>query len=94
MKKLTYIKTDDNTANLAELLLLEMKNLYAKVSTLTNPQGLAQLYTEDIAAEILNISKSSLNSLRKEGRIHYRQIGTSIRYSLADIFEFEESCKR
>lgn len=93
MEKTTYIKTEDNTANLAELLLLGMKDLDAKVSALTNPEGLARLYTEDKAAGILSISKSSLITLRKEHKIHFHQIGTSIRYSLADIIEYEEKCR-
>ena len=94
MEKTTYIKTEDNTANLAELLLLEIKDIQAKVSALTNPEGLAKLYTEDKAAEMLGISKSSVITLRKEHKIHYRQIGNSIRYSLADIIEYEEKCRK
>jgi hypothetical protein len=94
MEKTTYIKTEDNTANLAELLLLGIKDIQAKVSALSNPEGKAKLYTEDQAAKILCISKSALITIRKQGKIHYCQIGTSIRYSLADILEFEENCRK
>ena len=94
MEKRTYIQTDDNTANLVELLLLEIQNLNAKVSTLSNPLEMAQLFNEDKAAEILDISKSSVITLRKEKKIHYRQIGNNIRYSLADILEYQERCRR
>jgi excisionase family DNA binding protein len=93
MEKRTYIQTEDNTANLAELLLLELKELKAKVSMLSNPLENAKLFTEDKAAELLGISKSSLITLRKEHKIHFHQIGTSIRYSLADIIEYEEKCR-
>ena len=89
-----YIQTDDNTANLVELLLQELAKLRHEVSTLSNPVEMAQLFTEDKAAEKLSISKSALINLRNDGKIHYRQIGTSIRYSLADIMEYEESCRR
>jgi hypothetical protein len=93
MEKKTYIKTDDNTANLAELLLLEIQNLNAKVNMLSNPLETAKLMNEDKAAEMLDISKRALITLRNEGKIHYRQIGNSIRYSLADILEFQDNCK-
>jgi len=94
MEKRTYIQTNDNTVNMVELLLLEIRNLNAKVSTLSNPLETAKLFNEDRAAKILDISKSSLITLRNEGKIHYRQIGKSIRYSLSDILEFEESCRK
>lgn len=94
MEKRTYIQTDDNTANLAELLLLELKELKAKVSMLSNPLETNKLFNECKAAEMLDISKRALITLRNEDKIHYRQIGNSIRYSLADILEFEERCKK
>ena len=94
MEKITYIQTDDNTANLVELLLLELAKLRHELSTLSNPLESAKLFTEDKAAELLGISKRTLINLRSDGKIHYRQIGTSIRYSLADIMEYEESCRR
>ena len=89
-----YIKTDDNTVHLVKLLLQELERLRHEVSTLSNPIEMAQLFNEDKAAEILDISKSSVITLRKEKKIHYRQIGNSIRYSLADIVEYQESCRR
>ena len=94
MEKITYIKTDDNTVHMVKLLLQELVKLRQEVSTLSNPFDMAQLFNEDKAAELLDISKSSVQTLRKDGKIHYRQIGTSIRYSLADIVEFQESCRR
>jgi len=89
-----YIQTDNNTFNLVELLLQKIESLDAKVSMLSNPLESAKLFTEDKGAELLGISKRTLINLRNEGKIHYLQIGTSIRYSLADILEFQENCKR
>ena len=89
-----YIQTADNSTNLVELLLLELGKLRHELSTLSNPLESAKLFTEDKAAELLGISKRTLINLRNEGKIHYRQIGTSIRYSLADILEFQEKCRR
>ncbi len=89
-----YIQTDNNTVHLVELLLQKIENLDAKVNMLSNPVESAKLFNEDRVAELLDISKSSVITLRKEGKIHYRQIGTSIRYSLADILEFQERCRR
>ena len=94
MEKKMYIQTDDNTANLVVLLLQELAKLRHEVSTLSNPLEMAQLFNEDKVADMLDISKSSLITLRKEKKIHYRQIGNSIRYSLADILEYQESCRR
>jgi len=94
MDKRMYIQTDNNTVHLVELLLQKIENLDAKVNMLSNPVESAKLFNEDRVAELLDISKSSVITLRKEGKIHYRQIGTSIRYSLADILEFQERCRR
>ncbi|MDD4972060.1 MAG: helix-turn-helix domain-containing protein [Paludibacter sp.] len=101
MEKTRYIQTDANTANQTELLMKKLENyermnneLMAKVCTLTNPTNYAQLYTEKQAADLLNISIKNLYILRKEGKIHYHQVGINIRYSLGDILEYEESCRR
>jgi len=101
MGKTTYIQTDTNTANLAELQLLKMESfelvireLMAKVSTLTNPLDLSQLFTEQEAADRLSISIKNIYLLRKEGKIHYHQLGINIRYSLGDILEYEEGCRK
>jgi len=87
-----YIETDNNTSNLVELLLLEIKDLNASVRTL-QPNDKAQLFTEKETAYRLCISVRNLVSLRKNQKIHFRQIGASVRYSLDDILEFEESCR-
>jgi len=101
MGKTTYIQTDTNTANLAELQLLKMESfelvireLMAKVSTLTNPLNSVQLFTEKEAAAMLSISIKNLYTLRKHGNIHYHQVGINIRYSLGDIMEYEERCRK
>jgi len=101
MQKTTYIQTDANTANLAELQLLKMasfelilRELMVKVSTLTNPLDLSQLFTEQETADRLSISIKNLYILRKQGKIHYHQLGINIRYSLGDIMEYEEKCRR
>jgi len=54
---------------------------------------MAQLYTEKEAAKLMSISGRMLYTLRKEGKIHYRQLENNIRYSLGDIVEYEEKCK-
>jgi predicted site-specific integrase-resolvase len=61
---------------------------------LTNPLNYAQLYTEKQAAELLSISIKNLYLLRKDGKIHYHQLGINIRYSLGDILEYEERCRK
>jgi hypothetical protein len=101
MQKTTYIQTDANTANLAELLKDKLVNyehiineLVVKVGTLTNPLDYSQLFAEKQAAERLSIFPLTLARLRKKGDIHYRLVGNSIRYSLGDIMEYEERCKR
>ena len=101
MGKTRYILTDAQTANLAELQLLKMESfelaireLMAKVSTLSNPLDYSQLFTEQEAAARLSISIKNLYMLRKQGNIHYHQVGINIRYSLGDIMEYEEGCRR
>jgi len=101
MSKTTYILTDANTANLTELLLnkvssyeLRMQELMARICTLTNPLDYSQLFTEQEAANRLSISVPNLSRIRKQGKIHYRLVGNSIRYSLGDILEYEENCRR
>jgi len=61
---------------------------------LTNPTDLSQLFTEKEAAARLRISNKTLYNLRIENKIHYRQLETNIRYSLGDILEYEERCRR
>ena len=101
MGKPTYIQTDANTANLAELHLLKMvsfeliiRELIAKVCMLSNPTDYAQLFTEKETAAKLSTSIKNLYILRRDSKIHYRQDGKTIRYSLGDIMEYEESCRR
>jgi len=101
MSKTTYLQTDTNTANLAELQLLKMESfelmireLMAKVGTLTNPLDYTQLFTEQETADRLSISIKNLYIIRKQGNIHYHHVGINIRYSLGDIVEYEEGCRR
>ncbi|MDP4239765.1 MAG: helix-turn-helix domain-containing protein [Bacteroidota bacterium] len=95
------IQTDAHTANLTELLLKKLesyersnKELKAMVCALSNPLDYAQLFTEKEAAALLSISQKNTYLLRKEGKIHYHQVGINIRYSLRDILEYEEGCRR
>lgn len=101
MIKPKYTQTDTNTANLMVLLLeklasFELKNseLNAMLCTLTNPLDLTQLFTEEQTAARLSISTPTVYRYRKQGKLHYRQDGHTIRYSLGDIQEYEESIKR
>jgi hypothetical protein len=101
MNKTTYIHTDNNTVNLAELLLakldnhyLDMNELMTLVRTLIPSQEPEHFYTSEETAKILCISVKHLFNLRIAGEIHYREIGTSIRYSKSDIEEYQAKCKR
>jgi DNA-binding transcriptional ArsR family regulator len=96
-----YIQPDAITAILAELLTMKMEHkehffteLLVKVCTLTNPLDYSQLFTEQETADRLRYSIPTLYRLRKQGKIHYRKDGNNIRYSLGDIVEYEENCKR
>ena len=51
-----YIQTDNNTANLVELLLQELAKLRHEVGTLSNPIEMAQLFNEERAAKMLDIA--------------------------------------
>lgn len=94
MEKRTYIQTENNTANLVELLLLELKELKAKVCTIVPSHDPEQFYTEEQAAGFLGISKKQLYNVRKAGEIHYRVIKGSIKYSTSDIEEYQNGCRR
>ena len=101
MKQPKYIKTDVLTANISELLLKKLGNyerinseLVAKVCTLSNPLDYSQLFTEQETADRLCVSTPTIFRLRKQGKIHYHQIGINVRYSLGNIIEFEDSCRR
>jgi len=93
MGKTVFIQTDANTINLVELLLLEIKDLKASVSRLpfSNP---LQLFSEDEAAAILNVSRNTLITIRYEQKIHFHKINARILYSVEDIREFEERCRQ
>jgi len=77
-----------------ERVELVIRELTAKVCTLTNPTNYTQLYTEKQADDLLSLSIKNLYILRKEGKIHYHQVGINIRYSLGDILEYEERCRK
>jgi len=77
-----------------ERVELVIRELTAKVCTLTNPTNNTQLYTEKQADDLLSLSIKNLYILRKEGKIHYHQVGINIRYSLGDILEYEERCRK
>lgn len=94
MDKRTYIQTDDNSINLLELLLLKIDGLEQKVCTLSNPAHAAQLYTESDVAGILKVTKRTVFNLRKNGKIHFRDLEIGIRYSMEDILEFEDKCRK
>ena len=101
MGKTTYIQTDAHTANLTVLLMEKLvsyermnSELMAKICTLTNPLDCSQLFTEQETADRLSISIKNLYILRKQGNIHYHQVGINFRYSLGDIMEYEEGCKK
>ena len=100
MGRITYIQTDANTSNLAELLLLEITSLRKEIADLKasvmqiKPPNSVQLLSEDEAADILNIHKNSLLILRGEDKINFHKINKRILYSGEDIREFEEKCRQ
>ena len=49
-----------------------------------------KLLTEVEVARRLRLSRSTLFTLRRSGKIGYVQVGTSIRYRLADVRRFIE----
>ena len=89
-----YIQTDNTTYNLVELLLLKIERLEQKECTIPKPIHPAQLYTESEVADLLKVTKRTVFNLRKENKIHFRDLKIGIRYSLEDIMEFIERCKR
>ncbi len=94
MDKIAYIQTDSNTVHLVKLLLEKLNEFDEKVCALSNPVHKLQLFTEKETADILKISKRAVFSLRKDGKIHYRDLEIGIRYSMEDIMEFEDSCRK
>ena len=100
MKRRLYIQTEAETANLAELLLLEITALRNEITGLNalvkrlHPPESVQLYMEEEAAALLNISRRTLIKLRNEKSIHYHRIEYRILYSIDDIREFEEKCRK
>ena len=100
MGRTTYIYTDANTSNLAELLLQEITSLRKEIADLKasvmqiKPPNSVQLFSEEEAAATLNIHKNSLLILRNEHRINFHKINKRILYSVEDIREFEEKCRQ
>jgi hypothetical protein len=99
MGRTTYIYTDANTSNLAELLLQEITGLRKEITDLKTsvmqikPPNSVQLLSEEEAAAILNIHKNTLLILRHENKINFHKINARILYSVEDIREFEERCR-
>ena len=100
MPKRVYIETDEQTSYLVETLLAKMneqeqniKLLQELVSMLTPSQEPERFYGREKTAEILDISVEQLDILRKKGKIGYRRIERSIKYSKKDIEEFQKKCK-
>ena len=100
MAKRVYIETDEQTSYLVETLLAKMneqeqniKLLQELVSMLTPSREPERFYGREKTAEILDISVEQLDILRKKGKIGYRRIERSIKYSKKDIEEFQKKCK-
>jgi excisionase family DNA binding protein len=101
MEKRTYIKTDEYTSYLAEDLLAMMNNqhldiqeLQRLVRSLIPSQQPEWFYTINETCKILSICEKQLYNLRISGEIHYREIGTAIRFSKSDIEEYQAKCRR
>ena len=100
MQKRYYIETDKQTSYLVETLLAKMneqeqniKLLQELVRMLIPSQEPERFYGREKTAEILDISVEQLDILRKKGKIGYRRIERSIKYSKKDIEEFQKKCK-
>ena len=100
MAKRVYIETDKQTSYLTETVLakmnvqeLDIKQLLELVRMLIPSQEPERFYSREKTAEILDISVEQLDILRKKGKIGYRKIERSIKYSKKDIQEFQENCK-
>ena len=100
MQKRYYIETDKQTSYLVETLLakmndqgLDLKQLLELVRMLTPSQEPERFYGREKTAEILDISVEQLDILRKNGKIGFRKIERSIKYSKKDIQEFQENSK-
>lgn len=100
MAKRVYIETDEQTSYLVETLLAKMneqeqniKLLQELVRMLIPSQEPEHFYGREKTAEILDISVEQLDILRKNGKIGYRRIERSIKYSKKDIEEFQEKCR-
>ena len=100
MQKRYYIETDKQTSYLAETLLakmneqgLDLKQLLELVRMLTPSREPERFYGREKTAEILDISVEQLDILRKNGKIGFRKIERSIKYSKKDIQEFQENSK-
>ena len=100
MAKRVYIETDEQTSYLVETLLakmnvqeLDIKQLLELVRMLIPSQEPERFYSREKTAEILDISVEQLDILRKKGKIGYRRIERSIKYSKKDIEEFQKKCK-
>jgi excisionase family DNA binding protein len=101
MEKRTYIKTDDYSSYLAENLLAMMSNqqldiqeLQRLVRTMIPSQEPESFYTINETCKMLSICEKQLYNLRVSGEIHYREIGTAIRFSKSDIEEYQAKCRR
>ena len=98
-RRVAYIRTDTITQNLVDMLLLEITGLRKEITdlkasvTLLKPLNSIQLFTEEEAAAILNISKNTLITLRYEHKIHFHKINARILYSVEDIGEYEGKCR-
>jgi len=101
MAKETYIKKIDRSHNMLEVILAKMQQQELNQDELRNlvrllipSQEPEHFYTEKEAAQILSISEKQVYNLRIGGKIHFREIGSSIRYAKSDIVEFQDSCRR
>jgi excisionase family DNA binding protein len=81
----------------AFLFDFQTKTLYFNINKLFGGSFMElsekKLLNKKEAANILNISVVTVDRLRKEGKLRYRQIGNCIRFSLNDIEDFIEKSK-
>ncbi|NLI71353.1 MAG: helix-turn-helix domain-containing protein [Bacteroidales bacterium] len=96
MSKKTHISTDENSTYLTELVIeklnqhgLDIKQLVRLVRSLVPSAEPERFYTMQETLEILKMSRSTLNNIRKNGDIHYREYKGRIWFSKSDIEEFQ-----
>lgn len=91
MAKSKTIAKNQLTLNDVEVMKALFFQILEKMEAKTMVDPDIKLYSEEETAEKLSISLSTLQNLRKKGKIGYRKLGVRILYSRIDILDFHKS---